>query len=58
MVRGGVPVEIARCMGDHMVVRSVYPQFVAVATSADTPKAADLEQFQKIVGSLADGCTG
>ncbi len=58
MVRGGVPVGIARCMGDHMVVRPDYTQFVAVATSADTPEDADLEQFQKVVGSLADGCTG
>jgi hypothetical protein len=58
MVRGGVPAGIARCMADHVVVRPDYQQFVDVATSADTPKAAALKQFQKVVDSLIGGCTG
>ena len=50
MVRGGVPARIARCMSDHMVVRPDYQQFVDVATSADTPRGAELEQFRKVIG--------
>ena len=58
MVRGGVPPGIARCMSDHMVARPDYQQFVDVATSADTPKGAELEQFQKVIASLVGSCGG
>jgi hypothetical protein len=45
-------------MADAMVARPDYQQFVDTATGDTEPKGAQLRQFQAVVQSLAEGCSG